>query len=169
MNITIDKLREETRKAGRSFIYNPDEERDDEKQTAHFYFVGKDESKEVVFNAFIMTLEYDYHLAVMEEAEEKMSTLHPSLAGKFYEDFTEAEQDKFDEVMDEVYDQGLVKVQERVDLFESDASGELEMEVSLNVKEINDQVIEKFIKEFNSDTLELDDRTYSFEMLDDEE
>jgi folate-dependent phosphoribosylglycinamide formyltransferase PurN len=169
MNITIDKLREQTRKAGRSFIYNPDEDRDDEKQTAYFYFVGKDDNKEVVFNAFIMTLEYDYHLAVMEEAEEKISTLHPNLAGKFYEDYTDDEQDKFDEVMDDIYDQGLVKVQERVDLFESDSSNELEMEISLNVKEITDQVIEKFIKEFNADTLELDDRTYSFEMLDDEE
>ncbi|MCU0447258.1 MAG: hypothetical protein MUE85_20375 [Microscillaceae bacterium] len=169
MNITIEKIREEARKTGRSFIYNPDEDRDEEKQMAHFYFVGKDNGKEVIFNAFIMTLEYDYHLAVMEEAEEKMSTLHPNLAGKYYEDFTEAQQDEFDDLMDDIYDQGLVKVQEKVDLFDTDNDDELEMEVSLNVKEINDQIIEKFVKEFNADTLELDDRMYSFEMLDEEE
>jgi hypothetical protein len=163
MNITINKIREECRKTGLNFIYNPQEEPDEELQNASVYFVGKDGAKEVIYNAFIMTLEYDYHLAVMEEAEEKLINKFPKLEGVDYEDYSEEQKDLLDEIIDDIYEEDLVKVQERIDVFEGDGL-ELEMEVALHVKQITSAEIDKFVKAFNANTIELDDRLYSFEV-----
>ena len=60
-----------------------------------------------------------------------------------------------------------VKVQEFVDLDTNHDFG-IGLDAALNVEEINEKVISKFIKEFNDDTLVLDETLYSFQTEEDE-
>ena len=70
------------------------------------------------------------------------------------------------EVMDELEEDEAVKVQEHVDVDPNIDYG-IGLDVGLNVDQINPKVIEKFIKEFNEDTLKLDPTHYSFQFDED--
>jgi hypothetical protein len=159
----IEKLRRQCAQAGTLFIYHPDEEQDEEdQQFANFLFVGKDNGREVVFDAYITTLAYEYHMTVLDEAETKYYEKYPQLRDKDFFDLTDAQQEEYDKVVDGVYASDLVKVQEDLVLYEDDEPHMIGMEIFLNVKKISAKTIEDFVKKFNSDTLELDDRMYSF-------
>ena len=69
------------------------------------------------------------------------------------------------EVMDELEEDEAVKVQEHVDVDPNIDYG-IGLDVGLHVDKITPQVIEKFIKEFNDDTLKLDPTHYSFQFDD---
>ena len=164
MNSEIEKLRQKCVAAGKSFIYNPNEEMDEDKQSANFYFIGKNKAKEVIFEAFLMTSRFDYQMCLMEEAENKMLEKYPELEGVDYDDYTEAQQDLYEDFCDQVYENDLIKVQEFVEVFDEGNPHQLSMEASLNVREINDKVIEQFVRDYNAGSLELDDRLHTFDM-----
>ena len=60
-----------------------------------------------------------------------------------------------------------VKVQEFIDLDTHHDFG-IGLDAALNVEEINEQVVTKFITDFNEDTLVLDETMYSFQTEEDE-
>jgi hypothetical protein len=159
----IKKLRKQCAQLGKSFIYHPDEEQDEEEgQYFNFLFVGKDNGKEVIFDAYMTTLSYEYHMSVMDEADTKFFDKYPDLREKDFFELNDTQQAEYDKIVDAIYEQDLVKVQEDMVFYEDDEPHIVGAEVFLNVKVINDQVIDEFIRKFNSDTLELDDRMYSF-------
>jgi hypothetical protein len=71
------------------------------------------------------------------------------------------------EIIMDLEEEETVKVQEFVDLDTSHEFG-VGLDASLNVEEINEKVVAKFIQEFNDDTLVLDDTLYSFQTEEDE-
>lgn len=71
------------------------------------------------------------------------------------------------EIIMEIEEEETVKVQEFVDIDTHHDFG-IGLDAALNVDEITEQVISKFVQEFNEDTLVLDDTMYSFQTEDDE-
>ena len=71
------------------------------------------------------------------------------------------------ELIMEMEEEETVKVQEFLDIDTHHDYG-IGLDVSLNVDEIDEQVIAKFIQEFNDDSLTLDDTLFSF-MTEDED
>jgi hypothetical protein len=72
------------------------------------------------------------------------------------------------EIIMDIEEDESVKVQEFVDLDTHHDYG-IGLDAALNVESIDDRVISKFIKEFNDDTLVLDDTLYSFLSEDEED
>ena len=72
------------------------------------------------------------------------------------------------ELILELEEEGEVKVKEHVELDTSLEFG-VGLDIGLNVEEVTSNVIAKFIKDFNSGSLELDETLYSFEMDEPEE
>ncbi len=70
------------------------------------------------------------------------------------------------EVMVELEVEGDVKVKEHVDLDLGHEFG-IGVDAGLNVEVITPELIERFIKDFNLDTLNLDTSLYSFQMNND--
>ena len=71
------------------------------------------------------------------------------------------------EVIMELEEEGEVKVHEFVDLDPHLDFG-IGIDAALNVENISDEVIEKFVTEFNEDSLNLDDTLYTFQTEDEE-
>lgn len=160
----IAVLKEQCKQAKKSFIYVTDEQEPDE-DSAYFRFVGKHDGKEVIFDAFIYTLRAEYEMAVFDQAEQLVKEKFPKYTN--YEEATEEQQDYLDLMIDEIEGEDEVGVSEFVNIEEAVDFG-IGIDVCLNVDEINDEVIEKFIREFNDATLELDDSVYSFSYAADE-
>lgn len=171
MNNSLEEIKKLALQSGKNFVYNTEEDIDEEKQVAYIYFVGKNKGKEVVHDVFMCTLSFDYKMAVWDEAEEKMIAIHPALEGKDYLEYTEKQQDQYDEILDEIYEKNLVRVQETLELYEHESENMVGVEITLNVPELTDEIISKFVKDYNADTLMLDDElhTFSWDEDDDEE
>ena len=71
------------------------------------------------------------------------------------------------EVIMELEEEDQVKVKEHVEIDPNIDFG-IGLDAGLNVEKITSKVIEKFIKDFNEDTLSLDKTLYSFQMEDEE-
>ncbi len=161
----IARIKAEAAKAERSFTWNPDQERDEE--GAYFYFVGNDgEGKEVVFDTFLYTLRAEYEMAVYDLAEQRLLEKFPKFTG--IESASEDELDYLDLLVDEIEGEDEVAVVERVEIDEAAEYG-VGLDVALNVEEVTEAVIQKFVTEFNADTLVLDDTEYSFGHASDED
>jgi hypothetical protein len=161
----IARIKAEAAQAGRSFVWSTSQERDEE--GAYFYFVGNDgEGKEVVFDAFLYTLRAEYEMAVYDLAEERLLQKFPKFTG--VENASEDELDYLDLLVDEIESEDEVAVIERIEIDESAEYG-VGLDVTLNLDEVNEAVIEKFVAEFNANTLELDDTEFSFSHAADED
>ena len=71
------------------------------------------------------------------------------------------------EVMMELEEEGEVKVHEFVDLDPNVDFG-IGLDAALNVDKLTDDIIQRFVVDFNEDSLRLDDTLYTF-MTEDEE
>ena len=71
------------------------------------------------------------------------------------------------EVIMELEEDETVKVKEHVDMDENAEFG-ISLDVGLHVEQITDKIIEKFIRDFNEDTLKLDPTLYSYQTEDQE-
>ena len=69
------------------------------------------------------------------------------------------------EVIMELEEEDQVKVKEHVEIDPHIEFG-IGLDAGLNVEKISAKVIEKFIKDFNEDTLSLDKTLYSFQLED---
>lgn len=173
----IEKLKESLRKTGKSFHFIDENEVSSE--VAEFLFVGSFEGKPVIYDCLLGTLRFAYEANLDELAEAKTLERYPDYKGFEFdvddngaahstgEENEEVEQFKA-YCMYEIEEAGLANVAESVSLDKNFEFG-IGLEAYLNVPEINEMVIERFIREFNSGTLKLDPTRYSFESEEDEE
>ena len=167
----IEGLREECRQEGRQFMYVEDEDLDvlESGECAHIQFVGKDFGQEVIYDGLIYTLRLHHSSTVYESAVEQIKKSHPEYVPPedrqpgYQIDVAKDEEieELLTELIEELEETEAVKVQEHVDL-EHDFEYGIGIDVCLNVEEINDEVIEEFVRNFNAGTVKLDPTLYSF-------
>ncbi|MDF2157753.1 hypothetical protein [Algoriphagus sp. CAU 1675] len=167
----IEKLKDELSRIGKPFKVIPDEENSDE--FVNFYFLGMYEGKEVIYDAALYTLRLHHSSEVYELAEHEAAKKFPNFNGIHYEEDENgnllpltSEQEEvgwfITEIIMEIEEEETVKVQEFVDIDTHHDFG-IGVDAALNVDSIDEKVIVKFIKEFNDDTLVLDETMYSFQ------
>lgn len=174
---TIEQLKRELEVSAKPYKIVPSEDNSDE--YVNFYFVGKFEGREVVYDAALYTLRLHHSSELYEIAEHEAAKRFPNYHGISYEedengnlkplDSEEEEVGLFiTELIMEMEEEETVKVQEFVDLDTHHDYG-IGLDAALNVDTISEKVIVKFIQEFNNDTLKLDDTYYSFQSEDEDE
>lgn len=174
---TIESLRKEIKASGKTFKMVPSEDNSDE--YVNFYFIGKYEGKDVIYDAALYTLRLHYNSELYELAEHEAAKKFPNYNGIRYEEDENGNLKPLDpkeeeiglfitELIMDMEDEGLVKVQEFVDIDTHHDYG-IGLDAALNVEEINEKIIAKFIEDYNNDTLRLDETFYTFESEDEEE
>lgn len=169
--IRIDELKEELVKLNMTFKILPEEENSDE--FVNFYFIGMYQGKEVIYDAAIYTLRLHHSSEVYELAEHKAAQKFPNFKSITYEEDENgnlkplsSEEEEIGwfitEIIMEIEEDESIKVQEFVDVDTHHDFG-IGVDAGLNVEHIDEKVISKFVKEFNDDTLELDDTMYAFQ------
>lgn len=168
----------ELAESGKPFRYVDEEEVSEE--MAEFFFIGTYQGKEVVFDCLLGTLRLAYESNLLEMAEARTKEKFPEFRGFDFdvdekgnaigEDYEESEEVEAYKAfaMYEIEEAGDANVAESVTFDESFDYG-VGMEAYLNVAEINEEVLLKFINDFNGSHLKLDPVRYSFESEDDEE
>ena len=172
----VEKLKREIAGGKNSFVSVLSDDNNEEYQ--HFRFVGMYEGKEIIYDGVIYTLRLHHASEVYELAEHKAAQKFPNFKPiKFQEDengdlrtLDDVEEEiglYIAEMIDDLEDDEAVKVQEHVDM---DNGGEygIGLDIGLNVDEVDDKVINKFIKDFNEDNLKLDDTYYAFQSNEEE-
>ena len=173
----IRRLATEFHRSGKSFSYVDEEEVSAE--MAEFFFIGKYNGREVVFDCLLGTLRLAYESNLLEMAEARTKEKFPNYRGFDFEvnengqGVGESEESEEIEAykafaMYEIEEAGEANVAESVEVDESFEYG-VGLEAYLNVAEITESVIEDFISGFNSSTLKLDPVRYAFEGEEDEE
>jgi hypothetical protein len=153
----ISQIKQAAAHAGFSFVLNDQQEQDE--QSAYFFFVGKNDGKEVIFDAFLYTLRAEYELQLYELAESRLQEKFPDL--KNVEEATEDQLNYLDMIVDEIEEADEISVVEFINVDEAVEFG-VAIDVCLHVEEITPAIIEKFVTDFNADQLELDEEEYSF-------
>lgn len=169
-SLHIEELKSELKKERKPFKIIPDEENSDE--FVNFYFIGMFEGREVIYDAALYTLRLHHSSEVYELAEHEAAKKFPNFKTISYEEDEEgnmkpltSEEEEIGwfitEIIMDIEEDESVKVQEFVDLDTHHDYG-IGLDAALNVDSIDESVMIKFIKQFNDDTLKLDDTLYSF-------
>ena len=156
---------------GQSYLMIDSE--DNSEDFKNFYFIGSYEGKSVVFDAAIYTLRLQHSSEIHELAEHKVAQKFPEYERIAYEEDENGDisplGDKEEEiglylteVMDELEEEEAVKVVEHVDVDPNIDFG-IGLDVGLHVDTVSHEVIEKFIEDYNSESLKLDTTHYSFQ------
>ena len=172
----IQEYKEKMKSSGKIYILDEEDENTDE--YAHFYFIGKFEGKEVIYDAVIYTLRLQHESELFEIAEHRAAKHFPQYKKITYDEDENGNLETLDpleeeiglfmaEVIMELEEEEAVKVKEHVDE-DSNADFGVALDVGLHVEVVSPKVIEKFVKEFNEDTLKLDDTLFSFQTTEDE-
>jgi hypothetical protein len=172
----IEALKNELVASGKTYKVAPSD--DNSEEFVNFYFVGMYEGKEVIYDAALYTLRLHHSSEIYELAEHKAAQRFPNFKGIHYEEdengnlkpLSPAEEEIglfITEIIMELEEEEEVKVQEFIDMDINHDYG-IGLDAALNVDHINDRVIEQFVKEFNEDTIELDDTLYAFQSEDEE-
>ena len=151
---------------------------DNSEEYQNFQFVGKHQGKDVIYDAAIYTLKMLHNSEVFEMAQHKAAQKFPEYKRIAYEEDENGDIEPLGdneeeiglfiaEVMEELEEEEAIKVQEHVEIDDKLDFG-IGVDASLNVVEVNDEVIRKFVAEFNDDTLKLDPRHYSFQLDEDD-
>ncbi|NJM26543.1 MAG: hypothetical protein HC859_14755 [Bacteroidia bacterium] len=159
---------------GLSYAMADDDDHTDE--YAHFFFVGKYESREVVYDAAMYTLRLQHESELYEIAEHRAARHFPQYKKITYEEDENGNLEALDpleeeiglfmaEVIMELEDEGQIKVWEHVDM-DVRAEFGISLDIGLHVEEITPAVIAKFVKDFNEDNLRLDETRYTFQTQD---
>lgn len=167
----IDEYRSRIKAGSHPFLLSDQDENTEEH--VHFYFIGKFEGQEVIYDAVLYTLRLQHESELFEIAEHKAAQHFPEYKKITYQEDENGNLQTLDnleeeiglfmaEVMLEMEEEGDVKVQEHVDI-DAHLDFGIGLDVGLHVDEITPAVIEKFIREFNEDTLVLDPGFYSFQ------
>jgi hypothetical protein len=173
----IEKIKQKCRQANQSYILNEAEPQGEE--FAHFLFVGNHEGKEVIFDAVMYTLRLHHSSVLYEIAEDKACEQFPHYKKWDFEENENGEMvlpEDLDEevemfkadVMAELEESESVKVKEYVQI-DTDFDYGYALEVCLNVEEITEADINKFVKDFNANALQLDETLYTFHHEDEDE
>lgn len=174
----IEKLRAECEEEGRSFVFVESEfdDQDDIDEHAHVQFIGTYEGKDVIYDALIYTLRLHHSALVYDRALERLQKQFPGYLppderepGKQYDQEADEEAELvLTELIEEIEENEEVKVQEHIEVDPEFDYG-IGLEVGLNVDAIDDQIVEDFIRKFNSNQLVLDKAVYSFRSEEEEE
>jgi hypothetical protein len=168
----IARYKAEMNALGKVFLYEDDDERSDE--YAHFFFIGNQDHREVIYDAVLCTLRLQHESELFEIAEHRAAQQFPDYRRIDYEEDENGNLQPLDdeeeeiglfmaEVIMELEEEGTVKVKEHVDKDVNVDFG-IALDAGLQVEEITEAVIEKFIRDFNEGTLQLDDTLYTFQM-----
>ncbi len=164
--IEIAELKKECEQEGQNYVIVEDEDgMNDSGEFAHFQFVGKYEGNEVIYDAVMGTLRLNHSSLVFEEAEIRMKKANPSYVElerrkPNYKENEELEL-MLEEIIEELEEEEVIKVSEFVEV-ENDFEYGIGLDIALNVEEIDNEVITKFINDFNAGKLALDPTLYSF-------
>jgi hypothetical protein len=172
----IESVREKIAHSNNDFVLVDSEDNNEEYK--HFQFIGMFEGKAAIYDAVIYTLRLHHASEVYEMAEHKAAQKFPNFKPiRFQEDengdlkaLNDVEEEiglYIAETIDELEDEDAVKVSEHVDMDSCGDDG-LGLDIGLNVEEVTDSVINKFVKDFNEDTIHLDETLYSFQANEEE-
>ncbi len=162
---------------GRTFLTEEGEENTDE--SLHFYFVGNDDNGiEVVYDAMIYTLRLQHESELFEIAEHRAAQHFPDYKKITYQEDENGNLAALDdqeeeiglfmaEVIMELEEDQAVRVSEHVDM-DIHVDFGIALDIGLHVEKITPEIIEKFIADFNTDTLHLDSTLYSFQTKEEE-
>jgi hypothetical protein len=174
----IAQLRQECENEGSTFVYFEDEEDfgHSADEYAHFQFVGDYKGQEVIYDAVIYTLRLHHSSLVYEAAEKKAIKQFPLYVPIENRDDSYQANEAMDEevelmiteLIEEIEENEEIKVAENVEIDEDFEYG-VGLDVCLNVEEIDDEVVEKFIEDFLGNKLELDKTLYSFTTADEDD
>lgn len=167
----IEALKKELAASKRNYKIIDSEDNTDE--FVNFYFVGMYEGKEVIYDAALYTLRLHHSSELYEMAEHEAAKKFPNFKGIKYEEDENgnlkplsSEEEEIGwfitEIIMEMEEEESVKVQEFVDIDTNHDYG-IGLDAALNLEYIDDKVIAKFVKDFNDDSLILDDTLYSFQ------
>ncbi|MBA4853586.1 hypothetical protein [Emticicia sp. BO119] len=162
----IADLKAECKQEGQNYVIVEDEDgMNDSGEFAHFQFIGKHDGQEVIYDAVMGTLRLNHSSLVFEEAEIRMK--------KSYPNYVEVDKRKpnykvnedmelmLEEIIEELEEEEAIQVAEFVEIDEDFEYG-IGLDIALNVEEIDNEVITRFVNEFNGGTLKLDPTLYSF-------
>lgn len=172
----ISDIKNRLQSAGKAFLLTEGDDQSDEYK--HFYFVGMFEGKEVIYDSAVYTLRLHHNSELYEIAEHRAAKHFPEYKSIHYDEDENGDLIALDdqeeeiglymaEVIMELEEEGEVKVHEFVDLDPNVDFG-IGIDAALNVERISDEVMEKFVRDFNEDTLQLDDTLYTFQTEDEE-
>jgi hypothetical protein len=172
--VTIQEYRDKMNALGTRWLADEDDEHSDE--YVHFYFLGFYEGKEVIYDTVMYTLRLQHESELFEIAEHRAANHFPEYKKITYEEDENGNLAALDpleeeiglyiaEVIMELEEEEAVKVKEHVDLDVNTDFG-VALDVGVHREKITDSEIEKFIRDFNEDTLELDENLYSFQTQD---
>ncbi|GAB4123492.1 MAG: hypothetical protein OHK0045_16060 [Raineya sp.] len=157
------------------WTYDYAEEQNEE--AAFFFFTGIHKSREVVFDVFMMPLSLHYMALAEEIADQEVQKLFPEYRG--YESVNNLPEKKLEEIWEkkaeiiaEIEAEDNLKVQEFIEIDDSEIESQhndliVMLTVVLNIDEINEEIIDKFVKDYKNNTLRLDENLYSFSIEDD--
>lgn len=171
---TIQEYKDKMNAAGTAWLKDEEDEHNDE--YTHFYFVGLYEGKEVIYDTVMYTLRLQHESELFEIAEHRAAQHFPEYRKITYEEDENGNLAALDpleeeiglyiaEVIMELEEEEAVKVKEHVDLDVNTDFG-VALDVGLQREKITSAEIDKFIRDFNEDTLELDENLYSFQTED---
>lgn len=173
----IQKIKQQMADTNKPFVVIDSEDNSDE--FMNFHFIGMYEGRETVYDAALYTLRLHHSSEIYELAEHRAAQRFPEYHKIAYR---EDENGDFEplgdleeeiglfmaEVMEELEDEEAVKVQEHVDMDANQDFG-IGLDIGLNIDIVTDEVIAKFITDFNEDNLDLDETMYSFQSEDEED
>ena len=173
---TIREYTEKIKAAGKPYLLDSEDENTDE--YVHFYFVGLFEGKDVVYDAVIYTLRLHHESELYEIAEHRAARHFPDYKKITYDEDENGNLETLDpleeeiglymaEVILELEEEEAVKVKEHLEV-DANAEFGVGLDVGLHVEKVTPKIIQQFIKDFNEDTLKLDDTLYSFQTSDQE-
>jgi hypothetical protein len=172
----IQEYRSKIERSGKGFVL--DETDDNSDEYVHFFFLGKFEGKDVIYDSVIYTLRLQHESELYEIAEHRAAQHFPEYKKITYEEDENGNLEALDpleeeiglfmaEVIMELEEEESIKVQEHVDM-DINAEFGISLDVGLHLDKITTPVIQKFIRDFNEDSLSLDETLYSFQTQDEE-
>ena len=172
----IEDYRDRIKASGRSFVLDETDEHSDE--YVHFYFIGMSDGKEVIYDSVMYTLRLQHESEMYEIAEHRAAQHFPEYKKITYAEDENGNLETLDpleeeiglfmaEVIMELEEEEAVKVREHVDM-DRNAEFGISLDIGLHLEKIEMSDVEKFIKDFNEDTIQLDDTLYSFQIQDEE-
>ena len=174
--VVINEHKARMRSGNKTFSYaSPDENTG---EYVHFYFLGKYEGRDVLYDAVLYTLRLQHQSELYDLAEHRAAKHFPQYKKITYKEDENGNLQPLDgleeeiglfmaEVIMELEEEDQVKVKEHVEIDPNIDFG-IGLDAGLNLEKITSKVIEKFIKDFNEDTLSLDKTLFSFQMEDEE-
>lgn len=173
---SIEALKNELSASGKSFKIIPSG--DNSEEFVNFYFVGMYEGREVIYDAALYTLRLHHSSEIYELAEHKAAQKFPNFKGIHYEEdengnlkpLSPDEEEiglYITEVIMQLEEDEEVKVQEFIDVDTNHDYG-IGLDAALNLEYIDEDAIARFVREFNEDSIQLDDTLYSFQSEEEE-